>query len=630
MVVEKGTNHGSCVKKKIGKNSRVQASFVFLLSLVLLFRQQLCWQPHSVQEDNNDNSWFPEQQQHLKSNNNSLQEEETASPRQQPGNDFPLSFLTGLPDAQSSSYCGTPWKSFQEHVLPRLPKNNDTATGQPFTFFWTVSGGSTYRRYLPILLNQWKSLGMFPVWVVALDDQETASLACDLGYPSVLWDEPPQTYSRVTDAKFGVAATLARHGLAGLFLALDVFCQTNPLPLVQSLLFQETKPIPHQIGRGEYRYDTARYDLVVLGHGDVELNPNIGMYYVRPTPATAQFLESVLDVLAYSKENDVYVDQKSKRRAFFDQAIFYHCLPSTHPEDKASHMKRAMYLVNDTQKTHDLLRLCKNNDESSPQFHYNVVPSIYINSFNPPIPHDSVYCIHTLGTTALSAFEHKLATAKFLGYDPLPIAAKEQFLKTASGDLLFNECLQTRYRGDQLSTRHAWQENIVQGLATLIWLARETNRTLVMPRQVRDRSSMAALLMSLVDICSVSNLTTYRFWSTQDRLQLGNTRVIVTNNLVQNSHQRLLQDVQASSQDRVVAIASLCKTFGRNRLGQNQSPPHQVVEIAAALKHCMQDKQDDNPTRKVGVDNLHSEAIVNWASLCGSRAPSELLQPPDK
>ena len=136
-----------------------------------------------------------------------------------------------------------------------------------------------------MLLEKWKSLGLYPAMVVALE-QETADSICANGGNSVVWLKEKESYSRVADAKFSVAAELAERNRIGFFVELDIFCRKNPFPYFAS--FKDK-------------------DLIHPGHGDVNYRPNIGMYLA--STKLGPFFRGLTKVLAYSKDQEHYINQ---------------------------------------------------------------------------------------------------------------------------------------------------------------------------------------------------------------------------------------------------------------------------------------------------------------------------------
>ncbi|KAI2494147.1 hypothetical protein MHU86_20379 [Fragilaria crotonensis] len=121
------------------------------------------------------------------------------------------------------SRCGMTWEKYYAQ-LP--PANADDPTNRPF--LWIVSGGDEYRDNLGIILAKWKTLGIDPVLVVALD--EVSKVACKMGFAAVYWDAPIASYSRVADSKFSVAASICDRGYRSFFIEMDVFCRKILFP----------------------------------------------------------------------------------------------------------------------------------------------------------------------------------------------------------------------------------------------------------------------------------------------------------------------------------------------------------------------------------------------------------------
>ena len=483
----------------------------------------------------------------------------------------PLSLLMeNLPVA-----CGSKWSDYQESL--------EGIGGQDKPLMWTVSGGKEYRSHLSVILAKWKSLGMHPVLVVALD-RETAQTVCSLGYESVLWDVKQSSYSRVADAKFGVAGFLAGHNIRGLFLELDVFCRFSPLPLI--------------LDRMEENPDT---DMVVLGHGDVNFNPNIGMFYIKPSPILAGYFASLVRVLSHSSDQErTYINHNDKVKEFFDQNVFYHCLPPTNEEDLHRKAVRKMFLHTDKARKNNLLEICKNN--TSPQFMHKTISHAYINSLFPPAVYDSTLCVHPLSFTPFSSLKHKLATAKFMGFDPQPVnTQKGRYLKTLTGDLGYQECWQFVFASENFVETEYYHKNLKLQIATLVWLALETGRTLVLPRYARDKDSRPVPLVALVDIVTIEELVPYRFLSVEDMTMLNKQHVVE----MRKSTQMARKDILQQDNQTVVALDGFCRLLADVRV------PAQIDKIKGKLRFCMKD------TRNV----VFGKSIGGWSRLCGEDAP---------
>ena len=428
---------------------------------------------------------------------------------------------------------------------------------------WTVSGGPEYRAYLKPILKQWQTIGLDPILVVALD-AETALYVCELGYTAVLWDLPKASYSKVADAKFEVAATLAELGIPAFFMEVDVFCKESPLPL-----FLQTK------GRG----------IVVSGHGFADFVPNIGQYYVEPLQRTADFFRSVTKVLTYSKNHKTFVTQSGGIAEFFDQRLFYQCLPPTNRNDANYNSSQTMHLLDDHHN--NLLAICRNVSHSKP-FPWTTVSNVYISAHSPPTVFESTICVHPLAETPFSSFRLKLATAKFLGFDPEPVQPKERFLKTLTGDLTFNECWAFPFVGDA-----SWPENrfhhrkFLNFFVSLVLFAKKSGRTLVLPRYFRDQNAFAIPILSLIDVRTIEAHVPYKY------LPTGMKQRVV---LADGNYDHLLQELQ--SDDQIIAIDRFCEFA-------NKTQPEEE-EVIRSLTCCMHD-------RRV----TFTKSIGSWSRLCG-------------
>ncbi|KAI2498653.1 hypothetical protein MHU86_15830 [Fragilaria crotonensis] len=122
------------------------------------------------------------------------------------------------------SKCGMTWEKYYAKLPPANP---DDSMNRPL--LWTISGGDEYRDNLGIILAKWKTLGIDPVLVVALD-KPSAKVACKMGFAAVYWDAPIASYSRVADSRFAVAASICDRGYRSFFIEMDVFCRKIPFP----------------------------------------------------------------------------------------------------------------------------------------------------------------------------------------------------------------------------------------------------------------------------------------------------------------------------------------------------------------------------------------------------------------
>jgi hypothetical protein len=456
--------------------------------------------------------------------------------------------------------CGTPWSEARQHV-----KGIDVSSKRPL--IWTVSGGNEYRSYLAKILKQWQTIDLSPLLMVALD-AETSDHVCELGYQTVIWDLPQTSYSRVADSKFEIAAALAEMGVWAFFMEVDVFCKVNPL-----YLFVDS--------------EDDDYGLVVPGHAFADFVPNIGQYYVRPSQRVADYFRSIAEVLKYSRKHKDYLTHTGNVREFFDQRIFYHCLPPTNPIDADYKPQQAMYLPGD--RKNNILALCRNVSHTRP-FRWRAVSNIYISANNPPIIYDSTVCIHPLSDEPFASFSLKMATSKYFGYDPDPIKNSDRFLKTITGDLTFNECWVFPFLGDDMFPRDVFiHGRFRQFISSLVYFAKATGRTLVLPRHFRDRNLFAVPVLALVDIRTIEAHVPTRY------VPIDMDQHVV---YADGERDHLLEDIKKSN-NQVVAIERFCNLA-------NATIP-EAREIESTLRFCLTD-----PRVKF------TRAIGSWSRICGS------------
>lgn len=297
------------------------------------------------------------------------------------------------------------------------------------------------------------------------------------------WDLPARSYSRVADAKFLAAAELANQGIDALFMELDVFCRQAPLPL-----FQQQADISI-----ENKNKNKQADIVRIGHGNMMMKINIGMYYVKAKPQTREFFDTLAWVLSHSLKDSRVMDEKGGGvKKFFDQDMFQYCIKHT-----------KWYHASDKDKERNLLAKCERQGFGAVNFTMGAVSNELISSFSPPISLDSTYCVHPLSDTPFSSLSHKLATGKILGYDPEKRSPDDRILKVSSGDLHPNEQFAATFEANQFQDKDWAMKGVQYSVALLVHLAKETNRTLVLPRHLRERNGGTFPVYSLVDVSSI-------------------------------------------------------------------------------------------------------------------------------
>ena len=367
--------------------------------------------------------------------------------------------------------CGVTWEQYYEQLPPANPDDVDS---RPFQ--WTISGGDEYRENLSIILGKWRTLGIDPILVVALDDK-SADMACHLGYSSVHWNADAASYSRVADAKFGVAASIAERGYRSFFMEMDVFCRKNPVPL----------------------FLNENRDLVSVGHGDVGYNTNTGSFLA--SAKTGPFFRGLLKVLSYSLENREYFNQVDWIGTFFDQSIYHHCLPTEHQneDDDVALYPYEYYLMNDTKRKHNLLQHCRGVGN----FSHTRLPHHVMSNHDPPTLYDSTYCIHPLASAPFTPLAYKMGVAKFYGWDPKPLGPNEKFLKLTAGDIESNNCWNRCFERSVRMDEHTFHDKLAMYISVLVEIAERTHRTLILPQYIRDKDMWALPTHAIVDVTTL-------------------------------------------------------------------------------------------------------------------------------
>ena len=380
------------------------------------------------------------------------------------------------------SVCGVTW----EQYFAQLPVASPADTvDRPFQ--WTISGGDAYRDNLSIILEKWKTLGIDPILIVAME-KKTAEIACQMGFSAVHWDAPPASYSRVADAKFTVAASIADRGYQGFFIEMDVFCRKNPVPVFLS----------------------QKQDLVHAGHGHVAFYPNIGTFMA--SPKMGPYFRGLRKVLNYSLQYRVYINHDNNTSDFFDQNVYYHCLPTEgqNGDDDFVLVPPKYYLLNDVDRKHDLLRGCQEFKD----FTHLHLPHHVMSNLNPPTVYDTTYCIHPLAAAPFSHLSYKLGVAKFYGWDPKPIGPSEKLLKLAAGDIELNDCWNRCFEKGARMDAFTFYDKIAMFISVLVEIAEHTNRTLILPQYIRDKDSWALPTHGIVNVRTLG--VPYRVMSRQE------------------------------------------------------------------------------------------------------------------
>jgi hypothetical protein len=396
------------------------------------------------------------------------------------------SFATSTGTNLHMPVCGVTWEQYYAQLPPANPDDDDN---RPFQ--WTISGGDAYRDYLSMILEKWKTLGLDPVLLVALDEK-TAERACQLGFSAVHWNAPSASYSRVADSKFEVAASIADRGYRGFFIEMDVFCRRNPVPLFLN---------QHQ-------------DLIHGGHGDVGFYSNIGTFMA--SRKMGPFFRGLRSVLRYSLDKSEFIDHTNMTKEFFDQDVYFHCLPpqGQNGDDDVVFSYPEYYLSNDTDRTHDLLRHC----QQFKNFTHMHLPHHLMSNYNPPTVYDTTYCIHPLFPVPFTPIALKMGVAKYLGWDPEPIDRDEKFLKLASGDIESHDCWNRCFMRATRMDEDTSDNKISMYISALVEMAIQTNRTLILPQFIRDKESWALPTHGIVNVATLG--VPYRYMARQEAFDL--------------------------------------------------------------------------------------------------------------
>jgi hypothetical protein len=415
---------------------------------------------------------------------------------------------TSSSNSSSSNNCWSTWNDFQNDPKKFLP--NSYFSKKDLTVVWSVSGGTEYRNSMEMLLTSWKEIYQNDPGVILLLvalDSETFDTACAIhGISSTIyWDISAQSYSKVADVKMGVAAYLSQEGYVQLFIELDVFCRTSPLPVSIHALDQH-----------------GSADLAVLGHAHFQSKINIGMYYVRPSSKATTFFQTLVEILSASSTQEKYITKDGQTISYFDQGIFEMCL------QMSLQKPMEIYALSDTGHTKNLLESCNHH-----HLQYALISNLYISSYQPPTVYDSTICVHPLSNQPFSSFQTKLATAKFLGFDPMPALRDPNtrpLLKTIAGDLTITDSPDSAlFFGGDFHKLPILQRTVQYPLAAMIYFATLTNRTLILPRHVRNTNTKAFPLFSLVNTASIEAMgVSWRYLTIEEARQLESTTTIVT------------------------------------------------------------------------------------------------------
>lgn len=248
-------------------------------------------------------------------------------------------------------------------------------------------------------------------------------------------------------------------------------------------------------------------------------------------------------------------------------------------------------MKHDQSRQNNLLALCREITNSHP-FPWRPVSNVYISANYPPVLFDSTICIHPLFDSPFASFELKLATARFLGFDPTPVLPESRFLKTLNGDLTFNECWNMPFIGDNnFKNDVTTHERFKNAISTLIYFAKISGRILVLPRFFRDSNVHAIMVMSLVDIRTIENHVKVQYLPSNVPY-----RVTVADGNLHNFTRQL----QQLEDHQVVAVEYFCRFFSKHAVKS-------ISKIKKSLKFCLND-----------IRLQFTKGSGSWNKLCGS------------
>lgn len=230
-------------------------------------------------------------------------------------------------------------------------------------------------------------------------------------------------------------------------------------------------------------------------------------------------------------------------------------------------------------------------------FDHMFLSNYYVNAHNPPTVYHSTVCIHPLANTPFSSFEHKMATARFLGFDPEPVPQpSEKYLSTLGGDYVFNDCWLYTFEQKSFATEtRIGLQNYEEHVAKLVALARTSGRTLIFPRYMRDKNSWAIPLASLVDVSSLNNLVKWRYLSREEYKRMPEPTVVTSVTSFTETHALLEQHADS----RFIELNHVCRLM--------EDTQTNVEAIQKQIRFCF-----------ARTPAVFTRSIGSWGRLCGT------------
>lgn len=181
--------------------------------------------------------------------------------------------------------------------------------------------------------------------------------------------------------------------------------------------------------------------------------------------------------------------------------------------------------------------------------------------------------------------------------DPKPIGAHEKVLKLSSGDVEFNCCWNRTFRHKSVQSNQERQLRIKFVIAALVELAKATNRTLVLPRYIRDKFEWAVPTHAVVNIATLG-VPYYRVMTQEESYRYihegvrENSQVMYAGRNYSDTHHRI-----NGSNVKVLGINKICSM-------RDHELPSIIEQRITSMKWCL-DK-----------DLKWSEAIGSWIQFC--------------
>mmetsp|Transcript_20342 Transcript_20342/g.30831 ORF Transcript_20342/g.30831 Transcript_20342/m.30831 type:complete len:245 (+) Transcript_20342:150-884(+) len=223
--------------------------------------------------------------------------------------------------------------------------------------------------------------------------------------------------------------------------------------------------------------------------------------------------------------------------------------------------------------THNLIQFC---NKTRPKI--KILDHSYVSAHMPPIVYDTTQCVHPLMRRPFAPLAYKIAVAKFLGFDPQLRSSHERLLKLESGDLTYSDCFNKAFSYSQIPESPTYQSMIRYHIATLLELAYQSGRILVLPRYLRDKDAMGIPLMSVVDTTTID--IPWRIISIEEARRIPEDDNVVIEIPELYGLDTFIKLIRAQNGARVLSL----KTFCNVEQGRMDSP---IVQRMKTLTYCI-------------------------------------------